>query len=184
MMPKKKNTLLRVIDCYFETTDSRRLTSYTMLVIINTTDWGPPRAKPIHTLLQQRFTMTLFEWGQGSEAACPRSQISQGQQQHTNLVLTPKPLCKTTSHTAVPCPLEDLTSSPKYSLANGEAEDQRGKDLPKASSKGRAWIPGLLLLTVVWSFPLCPLVCMENKAWRRSPKGAPTGNSISPRIPS
>lgn len=38
MMPKKKNTLLRVIDCYFETTDSRRLTSYTMLVIINTTD--------------------------------------------------------------------------------------------------------------------------------------------------
>lgn len=127
MMPKKKNTLLRVIDCYFETTDSRRLTSYTMLVIINTTDWGPPRAKPIHTLLQQRFTMTLFEWGQGSEAACPRSQISQGQQQHTNLVLTPKPLCKTTSHTAVPCPLEDLTSSPKYSLASGEAEDQTGK---------------------------------------------------------
>lgn len=91
---------------------------------------------------------------------------------NTNAGLTPKPFCKTPSHTAALCCLAELTSSLKDSLANGEAEAPREKDLPKAGSKGGAWVPGLLPLTTS-CFPLGPLVYMENEASTRSPKRHP-----------
>lgn len=50
-MAKEKNILLGVTDCYVGMTDFRRLTSCTALAITNTTDQGPPCARPIHTLV-------------------------------------------------------------------------------------------------------------------------------------